>query len=142
MKKIAYVSAGLILALSLLSACGGSVPPAVESTSMPVSVPTAAPSSAPETQPSPTAESMTADKAVGLVQEAMSERGESASVMVPGSEETIDGEHCFLIDAGNNSADGGKFTAMYHYAVSDSGRIWYMDVVQGPDWIEYVKGAG
>jgi hypothetical protein len=58
-----------------------------------------------------------------------------ASVIVQIGEETIEGEHAFTYSAGENSADGQKYTALYHYAVTDSGKIYYMDVLQGADWI-------
>lgn len=77
------------------------------------------------------------DAALGIAQTAMRERGDEAPVVVLAGEETINGELCYVVEGGSNSEDGTKFTAMYHYAVSTSGSIYYMDVVQGGDWSLY-----
>jgi hypothetical protein len=75
------------------------------------------------------------DDAFTIVQNTLKERGESASVIIQNGEETINGEHAFTYSAGEYSEDGQKFTAMYHYAVSDSGHVYSMDALQGTDWV-------
>lgn len=80
-------------------------------------------------------ETIDTDTAMMLVQNAMDARGESASVVVQTGEETIQGEYALTFAAGDYSEDGQKFTAMYHYAVTDSGQVYYIDVLQGADWI-------
>ncbi len=70
-----------------------------------------------------------------LVQNALEKQEHEASVIVMTGEETINGEHCCTYSAGDYSADGAKYTAMYHYAVSDSQAVYYMDIIEGPDWL-------
>lgn len=77
------------------------------------------------------------EDAINLVKQAMDERLESASVFVFTGSESIEGEHCRTLSAGSYSADGQKYTAMYHYAVSYSGKVYYIDVLQGADWKLY-----
>lgn len=76
----------------------------------------------------------TLEDAMALIINVMESRNEKAQKLVASGDETIDGEHVFVIMAGEDSADGEKFTAMYHYAVSDSGRVYVMDPLVGPDW--------
>jgi len=75
------------------------------------------------------------DDAYSLVQYTMEERGEFTTVIMQNGDETIDGEHVYTFSAGDYSDDGQKFTAMFHYAVSDSGNVYYMDDLDGADWI-------
>ncbi len=75
------------------------------------------------------------DEAFNLVLKAMKQRGENATTLVQTGRDTINGEQALTFAAGENSADGSKFTAMYHYAVTDSGNVYYRDTLQGADWI-------
>ncbi|WP_027398454.1 hypothetical protein [Anaerovorax odorimutans] len=75
------------------------------------------------------------EDAFELVQHAINFQGENVSTIVKTGDEIIEGEHAFTFSAGDDSADGQKYTAVSHYAVSDSGRIYYMDVLKGADWI-------
>jgi hypothetical protein len=75
------------------------------------------------------------DDALVLVEYIMEERGEFSEVILPDGEDIIDGEHAYIFSAGDYSEDGIKFTAMYHYAVSDRGNVYYIDVLTGADWI-------
>ncbi|HKM20834.1 MAG TPA: transglutaminase domain-containing protein, partial [Lachnospiraceae bacterium] len=77
------------------------------------------------------------EDAIDLVKRAMDERKESASVFVFTGSEIIEGEHCLTLSAGSYSADGQKYTAMYHYAVSDSGLVYYIDILLGAEWNLY-----
>lgn len=77
---------------------------------------------------------MSKDDAKELVRQTLTEQGKKAPVLVVAGEDTIEGEHALIIKAGENSADGLKFTALYHFAVTDSGAVFYMDTVQGSDW--------
>ena len=77
------------------------------------------------------------DKAMELVEQAMLSRNESAKVFVFKDSEIIENEYCLTLSVGNYSSDGEKYTALYNYAVSDSGLIYYIDVMQGADWILY-----
>ncbi|MCL1867046.1 MAG: hypothetical protein FWF82_06520 [Oscillospiraceae bacterium] len=78
--------------------------------------------------------------AVEAIRQAMKVRGESASVFVELTE-YIDGERVRVFKVGENSEDSDgdgdedKFTALYHYAVSDSGKVYYMDVVEEAQWV-------
>lgn len=76
----------------------------------------------------------TLDEAMDLIQNVMDSRSEKAAKFMV-DDDTINGEHAFIITAGEDSADGEKFTALYHYAVTDSGRVYFLDPVSGPDWI-------
>lgn len=73
-----------------------------------------------------------------LVSKAMEIMGDTSTVIVQTGEETINDEHCYIFATGENSLDGGKFTALSHYAVSDSGNLYYMDILSGGTW-SYVK---
>lgn len=88
-------------------------------------------------------EAISEEAAFELVKNTMKARGEKAPVIVKTGDETIEGEHAFIFSAGSNSTDGKKFTAMYHYAVSDSGKVYYMDILKGADWILFdTQAAG
>jgi hypothetical protein len=80
-------------------------------------------------------EILSEDDALVLVEYIMEERGEFSRVIIPNGEDIIDGEHAYIFSAGDYSEDGQKFTAMFHYAVSDRGNIYYIDVLVGADWI-------
>ena len=80
-------------------------------------------------------EPVSEEEAMRRIQEAMNLLGDTSTVIRREGDETIDNEHCMTFSAGNNSADGQKYTAISHYAVSDSGVLWYMDVVEGPEWL-------
>ena len=80
-------------------------------------------------------EPLSEDEAIGRIAHAMELKGETSTVIRREGTETIGGESCMTFSAGDNSADGEKYTAMYHYAVGDSGTLWYMDVAEGPDWL-------
>ncbi|MEA4926011.1 MAG: hypothetical protein VB084_11945 [Syntrophomonadaceae bacterium] len=58
-----------------------------------------------------------------LIQTAMSARGEAATAFVPDGEETIEGEFALISSVGEKPADEQKFTALYHYTVTDSGNV-------------------
>lgn len=75
------------------------------------------------------------DTAMEMVQQTIHCMGKKASVIVQTGEEIIEGEQAFTYSAGENSVDGQKYTALYHYAITDSGKIYYMDILQGEDWI-------
>ncbi len=79
------------------------------------------------------------DEAIALVQNAINARGETAPVIVRTGDDSIEGEHVFTFSAGDYSADGEKYTAIYHYAVSDGGKVYYMDILQGADWVLFDK---
>lgn len=72
-----------------------------------------------------------------LVWQILTEQEEEGLSLVGGGEDTVNGEHAIIVIAGNKSADGKKFTGLYHFAVTDSGVVYYMDPVQGSDWILY-----
>jgi len=80
-------------------------------------------------------ETINGDDVFTIVNNAMEERGEIASVILRKGDEVIDEERAFTFDAGEYSEDGKKFTAMFHYAVSESGKVYYMDVLEGAGWI-------
>ena len=55
----------------------------------------------------------------------MARRGETGTTVMKGRQNHRR-RACWTFAAGTASADGGKFTAMYHYAVSTTGRglVW------------------
>ncbi len=57
--------------------------------------------------------------------------GKTVTVIVPGEVSEVHGEPAMLYAAGTNSADGSKFTAMYHYAITESYKICEMDILTG-----------
>lgn len=85
---------------------------------------------------------MTQVRAEDAVWDLMTEDQKISLRLIGDGEETIGGEHAFLVTAGNRSADGQKFTALYHLAVTDSGVIYRMDPVEGPEWKKLEKGEG
>lgn len=76
-----------------------------------------------------------------LISKAMEIMGDTSPVIVQTGEETINDEHCYLFATGENSLDGGKFTALNHYAISDSGKLYYMDILGGGTWIYIESGS-
>ncbi|NLV84549.1 MAG: hypothetical protein GXY60_08295 [Spirochaetales bacterium] len=76
----------------------------------------------------------TLEKAIDLLRNVMDSRGEKATKFMI-DDDTINGEHAFIIAAGEDSPDGDQFIASYHYAVTDSGKVYFLDPVSGPDWI-------
>ncbi|MDY0235369.1 MAG: hypothetical protein RBR71_05045 [Gudongella sp.] len=80
-------------------------------------------------------EILSEEDAFALAEDIMQERGDFSTVILSDGEEIIDGEHAYIFSTGDYSEDGQKFTAMYHYAVSDRGNIYYLDVLSGADWI-------
>jgi hypothetical protein len=58
-------------------------------------------------------------------------------LLVETGEEEIDGEVCKTFALGTDTPE--KFTAEEHYAVTPKGDIiYYMNIIQGPDWVPYV----
>lgn len=70
-----------------------------------------------------------------LVLQTLTKQKKEGLSLVGGGEDTINGENAIIVIAGNKSADGKKFTELYHFAVTDSGKVYYMEAVQGSDWI-------
>ena len=77
------------------------------------------------------------DEAFALVENTLMEQGEEALVIVRTGDDIIEGEPAFIFSSGAYSEDGQKFTAMYHYAVSYSGIVYFMDPMQGADWVSF-----
>ena len=77
---------------------------------------------------------MSEDDARELVRQTLTKQGKQAPVLVVAGEDIVAGEHALIIKAGENSADSRKFTALYHFAVTDSGAVFYTDTLQGSDW--------
>lgn len=76
-------------------------------------------------------------KAEEIVWDIMTEEQKEALRLVGGGEDTINGERAIIVIAGYKSADGRNFTALYHYAVTDSGAVYYKDTEQSADWIPH-----
>jgi hypothetical protein len=55
--------------------------------------------------------------------------------LVSTGEEEINGETCETYALGTDSPE--KFTAEIHFAISENYEIYYMDPLEGPDWIPY-----
>lgn len=70
-----------------------------------------------------------------LVLQTLTKQKKEGLSLVGGGEDTINGENAIIVIAGKKSADGKNFTELYHFAVTDSGKVYYMDAVQGSDWI-------
>ena len=79
--------------------------------------------------------------AMALVQYAMDSAGITSPLIWRTGEAVIENEYCMTFAAGDKSADGEKYTAMHQFAVSDSGMLWYMDVVEGSDWLPFFDDA-
>lgn len=73
--------------------------------------------------------------ATKLLKAAMIVLKDASPVILFGGDTTIAGKHALAYSTGENSVDGKKFTALNQYAVSDSGAVYYIDLVQGPEWI-------
>lgn len=73
--------------------------------------------------------------ATKLLKSAMIALNDASPVIVSGGNDTVAGTHALTFSTGENSADGKKFTALNQYAVTDSGAVYYIDLVQGPEWI-------
>lgn len=87
---------------------------------------------------------MTAERAEAILNEAvfalkqrMSANGKIA--LVPTREETVNGEHAFLFALGADTPE--KFTAEYHFAVTESGQVLVMDIMNGTEYVEYTDEA-
>lgn len=59
-------------------------------------------------------------------------------IVVSEGEDTVNGEHAWLIAIGTGTED--KFTAETHYAITDSYDIFVMDVVAGGEYVPYAMG--
>lgn len=73
------------------------------------------------------------EEAITLVREVMKAQEKEASSVLSFGWETVDGERAMVITAGEKSADGKKFTILYYFAVTDSARVFYIDLKQGVD---------
>lgn len=80
-------------------------------------------------------EAISSEDAFTIVRNVLDARGQVAPVIVQTDDEDINGEHAYTFSAGENSVDGVKYTAMYYYAVTDSGKVYYLDFLEGADWI-------
>lgn len=59
-------------------------------------------------------------------------------VYVSKGEDTIRGQHAWLFDMGKDSAE--KFTAEYHFAVTDAGKVLQMDILSGGIYVPFIAG--
>ncbi len=57
--------------------------------------------------------------------------GQTITTIRPGEISEVHGEPAMLYSAGTNSEDGSKFTAMYHYAITESYKICLLDMLTG-----------
>ena len=73
--------------------------------------------------------------ACNLVSGALNILGKNSnSVIMKKGYDIIGNDPVMVLSAGDNSVDGSKYTALYHFAVSESGNIYYMDIVKGAEW--------
>ncbi len=77
-----------------------------------------------------------AEAAYDLVWQALDILGKNPvkRIVITG-EDVVNNEDVVLLSAGNDSPDGSKYTALYHFAVSAGGRVYYMDPVKGSEWV-------
>lgn len=69
-----------------------------------------------------------------ILSNALGKNIEGKMIVETGDEE-INGEMCKLFSVGTDSQE--KFMAEQHFAVSPNGDIYYIDILQGADWIPY-----
>ena len=70
---------------------------------------------------------------VDLLQTQMGE----GMTLFPKAEGEVNGQHAWLIDLGSNTEE--KFTAEEHYAVTDDGAVWLLDVL-ADEWLPAAAG--
>ena len=130
-----FIICAAVICLAFLCACG-SQSAATQTAQPAASAPIQTQAPVKKTPAPEESEPLTEDDALDDAVEIMARRGETATTVMKDGNETIDGEACWTFAAGTTSADGKKFTAMYHYAVSTTGRAWYMDISTG-NWVEF-----
>ena len=74
------------------------------------------------------------DAASVLVWQELATEGRSATKVVSIGGGRVAGEQMLLFSAGVDSADGLKYTALWHYAVSPDGKIYSMDPSRSTEW--------
>ncbi len=77
-----------------------------------------------------------AEAAYDLVWQALDIMGKDPvkRIVITG-DDIVNNEQVVLLSAGNDSEDGSKYTAFYHFAVSAGGRVYYMDPARGSAWV-------
>ncbi len=85
------------------------------------------------------------DNAYNLVWQALSKMGiKTVNRIVEKGFYIINDENVVVLAAGDDSVDSLKFTALYHFAVSESEKIYYMDIFKDANWelVENISSQG
>ena len=72
--------------------------------------------------------------ASALIWEELAAAGRSATRVVSTGEGRVAEEWMLLFSAGVDAADGSKYTALWHYAVSPDGKVYSMNPSRGTGW--------
>ena len=67
------------------------------------------------------------DQAMYIVSELLGVQLDEGLTLVAKGEDEVNGQHAFLFDLGESTDE--KFTAEEHYAVTDDGEVWLLDVL-------------
>ena len=70
---------------------------------------------------------MSEDEAMDMLSVALTERLTDGTALVANGESDLNGTHCWTFSFGKNTAE--KFTAEDHYAVTDYGKLYIMDII-------------
>jgi len=58
--------------------------------------------------------------------------------LVAQGEDTVNGQHAWLFALGADTPE--KFTAEYHFAVTDAGEVLVMDILAGGEYVPFAAG--
>lgn len=75
--------------------------------------------------------------AMGIVSELLFVQLTEGRSIVSKGEGEVNGQHAFLFDLGQSTSE--KFTAEEHYAVTDDGNVWQLDIIAN-EWNAAVPG--
>ena len=75
------------------------------------------------------------ENAYNLVEKALNKLDKSSIThIVRAGSNFINNEKVMILAAGENPLDNSEYTALYHFAVSASGRVYYLDNTEGSEW--------
>ena len=77
------------------------------------------------------------EQAMCIAGERLSVQLQEGLVLVAKGEDAVNGQHAFLFDLGRDTEE--KFTAEEHYAVTDDGEVWLLDIL-ADEWMPAAAG--
>jgi len=80
---------------------------------------------------------MDEEQAMFIVSEMLKAQFAEGMALVAKGEDEVNGQHAFLFDLGMNTEE--KFTAEEHYAVTDDGEVWLLDILAN-EWLSAAAG--